>query len=62
MSARNDQADSRQRNLAVILYLMPMYAVRRIPALAPYRGQLSNVFVTVAGLVAISGILFTLVR
>ena len=32
-----------------------------IPALAPYRGQLSNVFVTVAGLVAISGILFTLV-
>lgn len=48
--------------IAVILYLMPMYAVRRIPALAPYRGQLSNVFVTVAGLVAISGILFTLVR
>ncbi len=48
--------------IAVILYLMPMYAVRRIPALAPYRGQLSNVFVTVAGIVAISGILFTLVR
>ena len=48
--------------IAVILYLMPMYAVRRIPALVPYRGQLSNVFVTVAGLVAISGILFTLVR
>ncbi|WP_424347677.1 HAAAP family serine/threonine permease [Kocuria sp. CH-021] len=48
--------------IAVILYLMPMYAVRRIPALAPYRGQLSNVFVTVAGLVAISGILFALVR
>lgn len=47
--------------IAAILYLMPMYAIRRIPALAPYRGRLSNVFVTVAGIVAISGILFSLI-
>ena len=48
--------------IAAILYLMPMYAVHRVPALARYRGRLSNVFVTVAGLVAISGILFSLFR
>ncbi|WP_270259757.1 HAAAP family serine/threonine permease [Kocuria marina] len=47
--------------IAVILYLMPMYAIHRIPALAPYRGKASNVFVTVAGLVAVSGIVYGLV-
>lgn len=48
--------------IAAILYLMPMIAIHRVPALAQYRGRLSNVFVTVAGLVAISGIFFSLVR
>lgn len=47
--------------IAVILYLMPMYAIRRLPALEPYRGKISNVFVTVAGLVAVSGIVYGLV-
>ncbi|WP_229667059.1 HAAAP family serine/threonine permease [Micrococcus flavus] len=48
--------------IAIILYLMPMYAIRRLPALAPYRGALSNVFVTIAGLVAVSGIVYGVVR
>ena len=48
--------------IASVLYLMPMIAIRRVPALAPYRGRLSNVFVTVAGLVAVSGILLSIVR
>lgn len=48
--------------IAIILYLMPMYAIRRLPALAPYRGALSNVFVTLAGLVAVSGIVYGVVR
>ena len=47
--------------IAIILYLMPMYAIRKLPALEPYRGKLSNVFVTVAGLVAVSGIIYGLV-
>ena len=47
--------------IAVILYLMPMYAIRKLPALEPYRGRISNVFVTVAGLVAVSGIIYGLV-
>ncbi|MDO4919052.1 HAAAP family serine/threonine permease [Kocuria sp.] len=47
--------------IAVILYLMPMYAIRKLPALEPYRGKISNVFITVAGVVAVSGIIYGLV-
>lgn len=48
--------------IAAILYLMPMYAIYKVPRLEPYRKQLSNIFVIVMGLVAISGIFFTLIR
>lgn len=48
--------------IAAILYIMPMYAIHKVPALEKYRGKASNIFVVVAGLVAISGILFSLVR
>lgn len=48
--------------IAIILYVMPMYAIRRLPALAAYRGALSNVFVTLAGLVAVSGIVYEVAR
>ncbi len=47
--------------IAAILYLMPMYAIHKVPALAPYRGRISNVFVVVAGLVAMSGIVYGIV-
>jgi len=36
-----------------------MYAIRRVPALHQYSGQLSNVFVVVIGLVALSAIIFS---
>lgn len=48
--------------IAAILYLMPMYAIHKVPALAQYRGQISNVFVVVAGVVAISSIIFSILR
>lgn len=48
--------------IATVLYLMPMYAIRTVPALAPYRGRASNVFVTIAGVVAVGGILLGFVR
>ncbi|MBB4735149.1 HAAAP family serine/threonine permease [Micrococcus cohnii] len=48
--------------IAVILYLMPMYAMHRLEALAPYRRQASNVFVVIAGLVAVSGIVYGVVQ
>ncbi|MDN8540173.1 HAAAP family serine/threonine permease [Erwinia sp. DT-104] len=48
--------------IAMILFLMPMYAIRRIPAMQQYRGHLSNLFVVLAGLVAISGIVYSLMN
>jgi serine transporter len=47
--------------IAAILFLMPMYAVRRVPALRQYAGQWSNGFVVVVGLVAISALVYSLV-
>lgn len=44
--------------IAAILYLMPMYAVYKVPALKAYRGRISNVFVVIAGLLAMTAILF----
>lgn len=46
--------------IAAILFLMPMYAIRKVPAMARFRGQASNVFVTVVGLVAISAVVYKL--
>lgn len=48
--------------IASILYLMPMYAIHKIDRLAPYRGKLSNIFVTIAGLAAVTSILFSFVN
>lgn len=46
--------------IAAVLYLMPMYAIHRVPALARFRGKASNVFVVAAGVVAVGGILLSL--
>ncbi|MBY6187120.1 HAAAP family serine/threonine permease [Marinobacter hydrocarbonoclasticus] len=42
--------------IAAILFLMPMYAIKKVPAMKKYDGKLSNIFVTVMGLIAISSI------
>ncbi len=47
--------------IAAILFLMPMYAIRRVPAMRKYSGHLSNAFVTVIGLVAISSLVYSLI-
>ncbi|KOC92805.1 HAAAP family serine/threonine permease [Winslowiella iniecta] len=47
--------------IAVLLFLMPMYAINKVPAMRKYSGAASNLFVVLVGLVAISGILFNLV-
>lgn len=39
--------------ILVILFMMPVYAIRRVPAMAGYAGRRSNVFITLAGGVAI---------
>ncbi|WP_409276963.1 aromatic amino acid transport family protein [Pseudomonas defluvii] len=46
--------------IAAILFLMPMYAIRRVPAMRQYSGALSNVFVVAVGLVAISALVYSL--
>lgn len=46
--------------IATILFIMPMYAIKRVPAMARYQGAISNLFVAVMGTVAISAILFQL--
>lgn len=49
--------------IATILFIMPMYAIARIPAMQKYRGaKLSNLFITMIGLVAISAILYGVVQ
>ena len=44
--------------IAMILFIMPMYAIHTIPALQKFKGKVSNIFVTVMGLVAISAIMY----
>ncbi|KDN99001.1 serine/threonine transporter [Pseudomonas donghuensis] len=48
--------------IAAILFLMPMYAIRKVPAMSKYRGQMSNVFVVAVGLVAISALVYSLLN
>jgi serine transporter len=44
----------------MILFLMPMYAIQKVPAMRKYSGNISNVFVVIMGLVAISAISYSL--
>lgn len=46
--------------IASLLCLLPMYAIRKAPSLAKYRGHLDNVFVTVIGLLTILNIVYKL--
>jgi serine transporter len=39
--------------VAAILCVLPMYAIRKVPALAKYKGKMSNVFVIVVGILTI---------
>ncbi|WP_353614857.1 HAAAP family serine/threonine permease [Mangrovibacter phragmitis] len=48
--------------IAMLLFLMPMYAIHKVPAMRKYSGKLSNIFVVLVGLIAMSAILFDLVK
>ncbi|WP_410210413.1 HAAAP family serine/threonine permease [Aquirhabdus sp.] len=47
--------------IACLLFLMPMYAIHKVPAMRRYSGQISNIFVVLIGLISISAILYKLV-
>ncbi|WP_293935854.1 serine/threonine transporter [Iodobacter sp.] len=46
--------------IAVLLFLMPMYAIQKVPAMRKYSGVASNAFVVLIGLIAISAIFYSL--
>lgn len=46
--------------IAMILFIMPMYAIRKVPAMRRYQGKFSNAFVTLMGLIAISAVVYNL--
>lgn len=47
--------------IAILLFIMPMYAIAKIPAMKKYRTNvISNVFVTIMGVIAISAIVYGL--
>jgi len=48
--------------IAMILFLMPMYAIQKVPAMRKYSGHISNLFVVLIGLIAISAIFYSLVK
>lgn len=47
--------------IAMILFIMPMYAIRKVPAMRQYAGKLSNIFVVIMGCIAISAIVYSIV-
>lgn len=47
--------------IATILFIMPMYAIKKVPAMQKYAGKLSNTFISIMGFVAISAILYSFV-
>ncbi|MBY6263399.1 HAAAP family serine/threonine permease [Azospirillum sp. 412522] len=46
--------------IAALLFIMPMYAIRKVPAMRKYAGQPGNTVVMFIGSVAISAILYSL--
>ncbi len=48
--------------IAMLLFIMPMYAIKKVPAMKKYSGAISNVFVTIIGLMSISAIFYSLIQ
>jgi len=44
--------------IAMILFLMPMYAINKVPAMKKYSQPFCNAFITLIGIIAISAILY----
>ncbi len=48
--------------ITALLFLMPMYAIHKVPAMRRYAGKVSNVFVVIVGLVSISALAYSLMQ
>jgi len=47
--------------ITALLFLMPMYAIHKVPAMRQYAGKASNVFVVVVGVVSMSAVVYSVV-
>ncbi|MBL7480238.1 serine/threonine transporter [Legionella bononiensis] len=47
--------------IAILLFIMPMYAIARVPAMKKYSNHFSNVFITIMGIISISAIIYGLI-
>lgn len=47
--------------IASLLFIMPMYAIARVPAMKKYSNFTSNVFITLLGIISISAIIYGLI-
>ncbi len=47
--------------IALILFIMPMYAILKVPAMKKYGKQKSNLFVMIMGFISISAIIYCLI-
>ncbi len=46
--------------IALLLFIMPMYAITKVPSMKKYGNQLSNVFISIMGVISISAIIYGL--
>ena len=47
--------------ITALLFLMPMYAIHKVPAMRQYAGKASNVFVVIVGVVSMSAVVYSVV-
>lgn len=47
--------------IALLLFIMPMYAIAKVPEMKKFQHQISNVFVSLIGAIAISAIIYGLI-
>lgn len=47
--------------IAILLFLMPMYAINKVPAMALYKGLASNYFVWTVGFIALTATIYKLI-
>jgi serine transporter len=48
--------------ITALLFLMPMYAIHKVPAMRQYAGKASNVFVVIVGVVSMLALVYSLMQ
>ena len=48
--------------IAILLFIMPMYAIHKVPSMRKYSGSISNVFVMIIGVLSLTAIFYSLAQ